>query len=232
MSYKLRFATLVVLFASLARNADAQNGLPIKYSGKATTTAITAADALTRLYLFADDSMMGRRTGDIGGLRGTAYIEREVRRLGLVPGGDNGTFFQAVPIYTRTLDMTSKLSAGDDALSIGTDYVPLYPSGTPRKLDGAQIIYAGDMGDQSSLLSPEKVAGKIVAVTGTSAGLARRYPNAIAYILFRTDAALGQTRRFGMNPATLMRTDDDTVPAAFTIVVPNSASAKFLGVPG
>jgi hypothetical protein len=230
MSNKLHLATLVVL-ASLARNADAQNGLPLKHSGKPTTTAITASDAMTRLYIFADDSMMGRKTGDLGGLRATAYIEREVRRFGLVPGGDNGTFFQAVPIYTRTLDMTSKLSAGDDALTVGTDYVPLYPAGTPRKLDGAQIIYAGDMGDPSSLLSPDKVAGKIVAVTGTSAGLARRYPNAIAYILFRTDAALAQTRRFGMNPATLMRTEGDTATAAYTIVVPNSASAKFLGVP-
>lgn len=230
MSNKFRIATVVVL-ASLAHNVEAQTALPLKYTGKPTTTAITAADAMTRLYIFADDSMMGRKTGDVGGLKGTAYIEREVRRLGLVPGGDNGTFFQAVPIYIRTLDMASKLSAGDDALTVSTDYVPLYPSGTPKKLDGAQIIYAGDMGDQSSLLSPDKVAGKIVAVTGTSAGLARKYPNAVAYILFRTDAALAQTRRFGMNPSTLMKSDDDTVSAAYTIVVPNSASAKFLGVP-
>ena len=89
------------------REASAQNGQPLKYTGKATQTAITAEDAKTRLYIFADDSMMGRRAGDIGGIKGTAYIEREVRRMGLVPGGDNGTFFQAVPLYDRSLDMSA-----------------------------------------------------------------------------------------------------------------------------
>jgi hypothetical protein len=234
MSNKIRIATLVAL-ASLAlarpRDGEAQSTLPLKYTGKPTQTAITAADAMSRLYIFADDSMMGRRTGDIGGLKGTAYIEREVRRLGLVPGGDNGTFFQAVPIYTRTLDLTSKLSADNESLVVGTDYVPIRSAGTPRKVDGAQIIYAGDMGDQESMLSPDKVAGKVVAVTGTSAGLARKYPGAIAYVLLRPDASLAQTRRFGMNPATAMKSDDDTVSVAYTIVVPSSSSAKFLGVP-
>jgi hypothetical protein len=234
MSNKIRIATLVAL-ASLAlarpRDGEAQSTLPLKYTGKPTQTAITAADAMSRLYIFADDSMMGRRTGDIGGLKGTAYIEREVRRLGLVPGGDNGTFFQAVPIYTRTLDLTSRLSADNESLVVGTDYVPIRSAGTPRKVDGAQIIYAGDMGDQESMLSPDKVAGKVVAVTGTSAGLARKYPGAIAYVLLRPDASLAQTRRFGMNPATAMKSDDDTVSVAYTIVVPSSSSAKFLGVP-
>jgi hypothetical protein len=234
MSNKIRIATLVAL-ASLAlarpRDGEAQSTLPLKYTGKPTQTAITAADAMSRLYIFADDSMMGRRTGDIGGLKGTAYIEREVRRLGLVPGGDNGTFFQAVPIYTRTLDLTSRLSADNESLVVGTDYVPIRSAGTPRKVDGAQIIYAGDMGEQESMLSPDKVAGKVVAVTGTSAGLARKYPGAIAYVLLRPDASLAQTRRFGMNPATAMKSDDDTVSVAYTIVVPSSSSAKFLGVP-
>jgi len=234
MSNKVRIATLVVV-ASLAlarpREAEAQSALPLKYTGKPTQTAITPADAMTRLYIFADDSMMGRRTGDIGGLKGTAYIEREVRRLGLVPGGDNGTFFQAVPIYTRTLDPTSKLSADNEPLVVGTDYVPIRSTGTPRKVDGAQIIYGGDMGEQESMLAPDKVAGKVVAVTGTSAGLARKYPGAIAYILLRPDASLAQTRRFGMNPATGMKSDDDTVSVVYTLVVPISSSAKFLGVP-
>jgi hypothetical protein len=34
-----------------------------------------------------------------------------------------------------------------------------------------------------------------------------------------------------MNPATAMKSDDDTVSVAYTIVVPSSSSAKFLGVP-
>src|SRR6266568_1511386 len=91
-----------ILLASPTVNA--QTTLPLKHSPKPTIQAITADDAMTRLYIFADDSMMGRRAGEPGGLKGTAYIEREVRRLGLTPAGDSGTFFQWVPLITRAVD--------------------------------------------------------------------------------------------------------------------------------
>lgn len=71
------------------------------YSGPATQAGITAGDLKTRLYIFADDSMRGRAAGTPDNLRGTAYIEREVRRLGLEPAGDNGTYFQNVPLGPR-----------------------------------------------------------------------------------------------------------------------------------
>ena len=45
--------------------------------------------------------MRGRAAGTPDNLRGTAYIEREVRRLGLEPAGDNGTYFQSVPLFAR-----------------------------------------------------------------------------------------------------------------------------------
>jgi len=98
-------AITAVLFAPML--AFAQAPLPLKHTPQPTTAAITAADAMTRLYIFADDSMMGRRAGELGGLKGTAYIEREVRRLHLEPAGDNGTFFQAVPLVSRTVDAKS-----------------------------------------------------------------------------------------------------------------------------
>jgi hypothetical protein len=55
---------------------------------------ITAADLKTRLYAYADDSMMGRETGTVGNMMATRYIEGEVRRLGLEPAGEDGTYFQ------------------------------------------------------------------------------------------------------------------------------------------
>jgi hypothetical protein len=38
--------------------------------------------------------MMGRETGTVGNMMATRYIESEVRRLGLEPAGENGTYFQ------------------------------------------------------------------------------------------------------------------------------------------
>ncbi len=72
--------------------------LPLKLAPQPTQTAITAADLMTRIYIFADDSMQGRGTGTEGYDRAALYITDELRRLGLRPAGDNSTYFQRLPI--------------------------------------------------------------------------------------------------------------------------------------
>jgi hypothetical protein len=221
--------SLVALIASAAQ-AGAQE-LPLKYTGKATTAAITPQDLMTRLYIFADDSMMGRRAGDIGGLKGTAYIEREVRRMGLVPGGDNGTFFQAVPLFNRSLDLGAKVMADNEAIVVGTDVFPLAQSEKSRSLDGVQVIFAGSTGDQASLISADKVAGKLVAFTGSTAGITRRYPTAAGFLAIRPEAGMGQISRFLSQPQTLMRDPSDTTRSPLILYANTAAGAKFLGIP-
>ncbi len=62
-----------------------------------TTAAITPADLRLRLTAFAADSMMGRAAGSIWDQQATDYIANQFARLGLLPGGEKGTFFQVVP---------------------------------------------------------------------------------------------------------------------------------------
>src|SRR5690554_3034805 len=122
---KLLFArTATMLFAAsglIATSAAAQNDrpLPRKYAGPETVAEITAGDLMTRVYKFADDSMMGRQVGTIYNDMGTAYIESEVRRLGLVLAGDNGTYFQKLPLFTRNLDSASTLTVGENTYRAG-----------------------------------------------------------------------------------------------------------------
>jgi len=75
-----------------------------------TEGAITAADAMTRLYIFADDSMLGREATTLGNVKGTDYVAAEMRRMGLEPAGDNGTFFQTVPTVISRVDSTKTIS--------------------------------------------------------------------------------------------------------------------------
>ena len=84
--------------------------LPLKHAPQPTTSAIVAADLMTRLYIFADDSMQGREAGTIGNVKGTDYIAGEVKRLGLVPAGDSGGYFQTLPFKTRATDPTSTVT--------------------------------------------------------------------------------------------------------------------------
>ena len=97
-------AAVVALALPVALSAQpaAQHALPLKHAPKPTTAAISAADLMTRLYIFADDSMQGRETGTVGHLKATAYIASELKRLGLQPGGDEGSYFQDVPMVRRS----------------------------------------------------------------------------------------------------------------------------------
>src|SRR5436190_529525 len=98
-------AFLLALFPPAT--AAAQVELPRTHRPGPTAPAITPGDLMTRLYILADDSMQGREAGTPGNVKGTAYIAAEIKRAGLVPAGDDGTYFQTIPLRTRTFDTTS-----------------------------------------------------------------------------------------------------------------------------
>jgi hypothetical protein len=139
-------------------------GLPLKYTGKPTIAEISAADLMTRLYIFADDSMGGREVGTEYNNKGTAYIEREVRRMGLVPGGDNGGYFQNLPVFTTSTDPTSSLKVGDKPLVLGADFIPAAMAEQRVSFDGSPVVYGGLVNDSTTWLSADDMAGKVVVL--------------------------------------------------------------------
>ena len=152
---------------------------PPTWAPRPTETAITANDLRTRLYGFADDSMLGRRIGEPGNYKGTGYIANEFKRLGLKPAGDNGTYFQDLPYGPSGFDINaSKLIVAGKPLAPRTDWVPVVPTaangvGASASLDNVQAIYAGRFGDTTTL-DPAVFRGKIAVLTATpaQAGLA------------------------------------------------------------
>ncbi|HET7189668.1 MAG TPA: M28 family peptidase [Gemmatimonadaceae bacterium] len=143
--------------------------LPRTHAPVATEPAITPADLMTRLYIIADDSMQGREAGTIGNVRVTNYVAREMERMGLRPGGENGTYFQTVPVIISRIDSTRTIVVDGTPLGLGTDVLPFYaplanrllPMGaTTRSLDGVQAVYGGQLG--GTLIDPAAAAGKLV----------------------------------------------------------------------
>jgi hypothetical protein len=59
-------------------------------------------DLMSRLYAFADDSMMGREAGTEGNREGPAFIARELARLGLRPAGETAPTSRTLPFVRRT----------------------------------------------------------------------------------------------------------------------------------
>lgn len=145
-------------------------GNPAKLEPRPTTAEITVRDLQTRLYIFADDSMMGRQAGREGNMKGTAYIARELERLGVEPGGDDGTYFQALPYVVRRYGDNSTLSVDGQPLTWLTDFVASPSNAPPRAIENAQVIYGGMIGDTVNRLTAEQAAGRVVVLTPNPAG--------------------------------------------------------------
>jgi len=135
--------------------------LPLKLAAKPTKSAISVEDLMTRLYIFADDSMMGRDAGTKGNAMGTDYLAAEVKRMGLVPMGENGTFFQTLPLKDRTFDPMSSLIAGGASLEYAKEWIAL-GTATLNKPD-LEVVYGGALGDTVHL-SAAQAAGKLVVL--------------------------------------------------------------------
>ncbi len=145
---------------------------PRTHAPAPTTGAISAADLRTRLYIFADDSMLGREAGQLGGFRGTEYVAAEMRRMGLMPGGENGTYYQVVPVELARLDPSRTIAVNGTSLVVGADVLPFananggraLPQGAPRPVNGAQVIFGGLLG-AGNMIAPAQAAGRVVVFT-------------------------------------------------------------------
>ena len=141
--------------------------MPLTYQGGPTVPAITACDLMTRLYIYAADSLRGREAGTPDIIRATAYIEREVRRLGLVPAGDNGTYFQYMPVTARVVSKASSIMAGGKTFHPGADFSAA--GGADRAATG-DVIFGGTQGDTVNALSADDARGKIVVMLPGAGG--------------------------------------------------------------
>jgi hypothetical protein len=216
----------------------AQSAPPLKYAPKATTAAITAGDLMSRLFIFADDSMKGRETGTRGHVVSTAYIARELRRLGLQPAGDNGTFFQDVPLVNRPFDPTKSTIAVEGVVLIpGVDFVPQQFRGLPRAFDGAQVIYGGTYGDTAGLPSVDQLRGKVVVFAGGRPGFTPPAFNTAfsgAAALVRASGArlpAAQVRSATWPTANMLMRGARQTDAPLTILATDRAVEILLGTP-
>ena len=191
--------------------------------------------------------MLGREAGSRGNFVMTEYIAREMQRLGLEPGGENGTWFQTIPMVRRSADSTSTLTLKGETLNVRTDFVPIRPSATvrlsanlPASIYGT--IYGGRAGDSSIILRAADVKDRIIVLdaplgangqptsvynTAAAATIAR-YPQAIAIMIASLDLQMGNAVRgsgLGLSgQLTPMRTP-------FGFLISNAAAAKIMGAP-
>jgi hypothetical protein len=203
-----------------------------------TSADITAQDVRTRTYIIADDSMEGRDTGKRGGLRSARYIAGELKRLGLEPAGDDGTYLQRIPWVSRTPDTTGVLRVGERTLRWGSDYLVLpklgfalalggQPFGGGFRGDNIATIYGGRVGD--STVAPELTRNKVIVFSAPAFAFwqldnLRRYTAARAIVVATLD--LGAPSAFRVRRETYWDSTGASGVAPVTIISVTKAAAS------
>ncbi|WP_461412706.1 M28 family peptidase [Gemmatimonas sp.] len=139
-------------------------GNPEKLTPAPTTGQITPRDLQIRLYQFADDSMMGRQVGRVGNKKGTDFIAAELKRLGLVPGGVNGTYFQNLPFHVRKFTEHSRITVDGNPITWNSDIVAVPGLRAPRWVNEAEVVFGGTQGDTTLQIPASAAAGKFVVL--------------------------------------------------------------------
>jgi hypothetical protein len=156
------FARRVLPAALCAVACGKSSSAPAPSTWPATTAAITEADLRQRVFRITDDSTMGRETGSKGAYVVTEYIAAEWKRLGLEPGGENGTWFQTVPMWTVAVDPQSTLSASGTSLAVFRDFLPMSRFAPARTFSATPVVYGGSLRDTTNWLAPGAATGKVV----------------------------------------------------------------------
>jgi len=244
----LALAVVSPALAQAPRTAPGEG--PARHTARPTAAAITRQDAMSRLYVLADDSMMGRDAGTRGNVMGTDYIAAEARRIGLRPAGDNGTFFQTIPLVRRSMDPASTLTPrGGNALRLAGDFVPLpYVEGffnvsTTLSAQAAPVVYGGRWGDAAAI-TPEQARGKFVVFSPVMApngrpdfrvwmqGPMERYSGAIGIAIATLDASPPPFVSFLREEQLVLRQDAPPAGAPPPVMlVTSTAAEQLLGAP-
>ncbi|MDJ0922478.1 MAG: M28 family metallopeptidase [Henriciella sp.] len=118
----------------------------------ATSAAIKAEDLAVRIETLSDDAFEGRGPASEKGEKAADWIAAEMARVGLSPGGENGTWFQTVGMVEQTLDEAASslsFSGGSSGavmdMVLGEDAVlwSKRQSTSEMRFDESELIFVG-----------------------------------------------------------------------------------------
>ncbi|KJS26519.1 MAG: peptidase M28 [Hyphomonadaceae bacterium BRH_c29] len=153
-----------------------------------TVPAITAEDLAVRIKTLADDTFEGRGPGSVTGEAAADWIGAEMARIGLQPGGDNGSYLQEVKMVNQTIDPAASYLTfvEDDGTEIPTrlkdDAViwTKHQNATELSFDPSDVVFVG-----YGAVAPEygwddyaglDVTGKTVVILINDPGFATQDP--------------------------------------------------------
>ena len=203
------------------------------------TVSLDETPLRAHLFAFADDSMLGRRAGMESGIKASRYIAARLASAGLEPGGDNGTFYQSVPLVRISTATASTLTVDGESLRYGTDFVVASPRWRLAEVSDAVVVFLGaSASDTSGWPARESLRGKVMlfdrpaSATAAIATAPANYLDQVAAILVAAnmDSLPTNARNplTGLSPSSL---PEDMPPVPPVIVVSRPVAQMALGAP-
>jgi Zn-dependent M28 family amino/carboxypeptidase len=139
----------IILFSMFicVGSATAQTGVPP--AAQKAMDAIDAEKIRATVKYLSDDALQGRGTGQKGGDMAADWIAGQFKSYGLLPAGDQGTYFQQVNFFGVTTDpkQTSfafvPKSGPEMALKFADDYVANDQTHSQKSQIDAPLVYVG-----------------------------------------------------------------------------------------
>ncbi len=137
----------------------------ISMKKKAISDEVALAHIKSNLEFLASDDLEGRLTTARGSRAAAQYIISNLKKYGLAPAGENGSFFQEFNLQHTTFLPDSKFSLFGKDLAFGENYIP-FNSAEPA-ID-SELIYVGHGISDTSLNYDDykdiDVSGKVVII--------------------------------------------------------------------
>lgn len=168
---------------------------------------IREADLKTDLFALAGDAMRGREAGTLDEMTASAWVAERARDAGLMPAGDNGTYFQFFPIERFRVSSASTVAIDGKALRMGRDVVT--DAIVAGSVDAAVTVATGDKLDGLDLKD------RVLVVRYAPAQQPTQDPGP------RTQAALRVWLR------DIQRAAAASAPAAIVALVPDAAADQW-----
>ena len=141
------FLTCVSLLS--AQNSASEKGSALPASAQQAMNGIDAGKIRATVKYLSDDSLEGRGTGQKGGDKAADWIAAQFKSYGVLPAGDNGTYFQSVDFYGVTTDPKETQLAfvpksGEPiTLKFADDFVATDQTHSEKSEIDAPIVYVG-----------------------------------------------------------------------------------------
>jgi hypothetical protein len=150
---------LAALGLGLPLVGQAQKKAPTPATTTNAESAIHEADIKRDVYALAGDHYRGREGGTLDELKASVWLADQIRATGMLPAGDDGTYFQWFHLQRTRLSKASTLRIGTHEIKLNVDGAVTAPTNASIN---APLVYVGT--GSAAELAKVDVKGKAVAV--------------------------------------------------------------------